>query len=206
MRRVIVYVDGFNLYHAIKNLGDESLKWVCLRRLSESLIRPDEELIRVNYFSAHATWKPKAFERHRAYVAALKQEGVTFVKGKFKQRDVKCRACGAEWESHEEKETDVNIAIHLVRDTILNEFDRAIVISADTDMRSAVVMARQHVAGHKPAKNIDVVAPPGRAKISKALKPIYEIPVSKIRNSRLDDSYTLASGHTVTVPENYKTR
>ena len=75
MRRVFVYVDGFNLYHAINELRDDSLKWLCLRRLSESMISEREELESVKYFSAYATWIPDAHKRHRAYVAALKAEG-----------------------------------------------------------------------------------------------------------------------------------
>ncbi len=70
-KRVSVYVDGFNLYHALDELHDDSLKWLCLRRLSESIIRGDEQLKSVKYFSAFATWMPDAMLRHRAYVEAL---------------------------------------------------------------------------------------------------------------------------------------
>lgn len=31
MRGVIVYIDGFNLYHAIDRLNEPSLKWLDLR-------------------------------------------------------------------------------------------------------------------------------------------------------------------------------
>lgn len=50
----IVYVDGFNLYHAIDELRQDSLKWLCLRQLAESILRPDENLKMVKYFSAYA--------------------------------------------------------------------------------------------------------------------------------------------------------
>ena len=200
MRRVIVYVDGFNLYHALDDLGDDSLKWLCLRRLAESILGPNEELKQVKYFSAYATWMPEAYARHRAYIDALRSEGVKFVAGKFKKKFLKCRKCGAQYQTHEEKETDVNIAIHLVRDTFEDSFDRAIVISADTDMTTAIEMAR-NING---TKSVDVVAPPGRFGRARSLRPLFALSKGKIRAARLNDEYTLGSGRTVTMPSNYK--
>lgn len=200
MRRVVVYVDGFNLYHALDELRDDSLKWLCLRRLSESILRPDEALRTVKYFSAYATWLPDAMLRHRAYVQALQCEGVKFIEGKFKKKFLRCKICKAQYQTHEEKETDVNIGIHLIRDTFENIFDRAIVISADTDMDSAIAMARS-IAG---TKQVDVVCPPGRFARARSLKPLFELQKGKIRAARLDDSYTLGGGRVVTVPAKYK--
>lgn len=200
MSRVIVYVDGFNLYHAINDLKDNSLKWLCLRSLSESLLRNGEELQSVKYFSAYATWRPQSYARHRSYVDALKAEGVRCIMGKFKERKMECRSCHVQYSRHEEKETDVNIAIHLIRDTFESNFDRAVVISADSDMRSAVAMARE-ISG---TKKIDVVAPPKRITRARALEPIYEIPVSKVRSSRLRDSYQISNGRIVEAPSSYR--
>jgi uncharacterized LabA/DUF88 family protein len=199
-KRVNVYVDGFNLYHALDELHDDSLKWLCLRRLSESIIRGDEQLRSVKYFSAFATWMPDSMLRHRAYVEALKCEGVKFIEGNFKKKFLKCKVCGAQYHTHEEKETDVNIAIHLIKDTFLNEFDRAIVISADTDMASAVAMARQ-LSG---TKRIDVVCPPGRFSRARSLNPLFELPKGKIKAARLADKYVTGTGTSVSVPAKYR--
>src|SRR5437762_3268270 len=55
-KRIAVYVDGFNLYHALKNLKKNHLKWLNLRALAEKFINPREEAIEaVFYFSAIAT-------------------------------------------------------------------------------------------------------------------------------------------------------
>ena len=37
-KRVAVYVDGFNLYHALDDLAENHLKWLDLWSLSETLI------------------------------------------------------------------------------------------------------------------------------------------------------------------------
>jgi hypothetical protein len=65
----------------------------------------------VYYFSAYAVWQPRKVGRHIAYVKALRAVGVTVVLGQFKQKDRRCPACNHTWVGHEEKETDVNIAI-----------------------------------------------------------------------------------------------
>ncbi|VDS07906.1 6-hydroxy-3-succinoylpyridine 3-monooxygenase HspA [Paracoccus haematequi] len=199
-KRTIVYVDGFNLYHALDELRDDSLKWLCLRRLSESFLRHDEELKQVKYFSAYATWMPDAHARHRDYVQALMAEGVKFVEGNFKKKSLKCRTCSSQYWTHEEKETDVNIAIHLVRDTLQDSYDRAIIISADTDMCSAIDMARQ-LSG---TKQVDVIAPPGRFARSRSLKPLLEIQKGRLKKCRLNETYDLGKGKTVSAPVKYR--
>ena len=93
-RKTIAYVDGFNLFHAIDELGRPELKWVNLWSLSESLLREGEELVEVNYFSAYATWMPAKYKKHRDYTAALQFEGVNLVLGQFKDKFVKCKKCG----------------------------------------------------------------------------------------------------------------
>ena len=69
----ITYIDGFNLYHSIDELDRPELKWLNLWSLAESLIRKNEELVEVNYFSAYATWLPDAYRRHRQYTKRCKQ-------------------------------------------------------------------------------------------------------------------------------------
>lgn len=184
-KRTIVYIDGYNLYHAIDDLKDDSLKWLNLYKLANSMLREGEHLHQVIYFSAFATHYPGAYKRHRQYVAALKEENVKVVMGQFKKKFPKCNVCQARYATHEEKETDVNIAIHLVRDTLQDSFDRAIVVSADTDMKSAIQMARVLSA----TKLIDVVSPPGRGKYAKQLGPLFEITRGRIKACRLEERY-----------------
>lgn len=71
VQRAVGYIDGFNLYHAIDDLGRPHLKWVDLRALVASFLRAGQELTAVNYYSAYATWMPDEFRRHRQYISAL---------------------------------------------------------------------------------------------------------------------------------------
>lgn len=156
-KRVSCYIDGFNLYHAVKALKAPHLKWLNLEALMQRQISPQTEtLVSVKYFSAFADWMPAQKQRHEAYVSALEIVGVTPILGQFKEKDRWCKHCGGHWKGHEEKETDVNIAIHLLNDAYLGIYDKALVVSRDSDLKPAISMVRQSF----PDLEIEVVAPP----------------------------------------------
>ena len=196
--RTIVYIDGFNLYHALDDLGENHLKWLNLWSLSEKLLRGDQELTAVKYFTAYATWRMASYRRHQRYVQALEANGVTPIIGRFKAKTVRCQArCRQVYTTHEEKETDVNIGVHLVADALQDRFDRALVVSADTDLNSAVELARQEA----PGKRIELVAPPGRKNRNSAA--LFEITKGRVRTSLLPDQIPLQDGKVVVRPPSY---
>jgi uncharacterized LabA/DUF88 family protein len=184
MRKVVAYVDGFNLYHAIDDLRKPHLKWLDLHALAKSICGKDETLAGVKYFSAYATWKTGAVGRHRAYVAALKHAGVDCIIGHFKEKHRRCARCGATWMGHEEKETDVAIAVELVADAFIDAFHRALIISADSDLAPAIRTVQKHFV----KKTINVIAPPGRKGHARDLKPLFEITAGRIAKCLLPAS------------------
>lgn len=184
--RTITYIDGFNLYYAIKDLDRPILKWVDLWKLSETFLRKNEALEAVNYFTAYATWNPASLVKHRAYAKAQMAQGVTVTFGKFKHKILKCRKCGRTYDTKEEKETDVNIAMALITDAFKDRYDRAILISADTDLRPPVDVVRKNF----PDKEILVASPPGRHRRARGLQPKYDIKPGRIANSLLPKQVT----------------
>lgn len=196
MIRVVSFIDGFNLYHSINNLRRPHLKWVDLWALSEVFVRPKSELlVDVLYFSAYATWLPSPYRRHRQYVAAQVARGVTPVMGQFKEKDRRCKGCGAKWTAHEEKETDVNIAISLTRLGYRDELDRAVVITRDSDLAPAI---RAFVADF-PKKSITIVAPPSRyghsTELVNAASAKAKIRVKQLERCLLPEIVTDAGGN-----------
>lgn len=158
-KRVVCFVDGFNLYHALHGLALPHLKWLDLRKLITTFIDPDiHDLTSVYYFSAFATWLPAPYARHQQFVAAIMHNGVTAVMGKFKQKPRACNRCGASWMAHEEKETDVNIAVYILRGAHRDEYDELFVLTGDSDIGPALRMVRSDY----PTKRIKVIATPGR--------------------------------------------
>jgi len=61
--------------------------------------------------------------------------------------------------TYEEKETDVNIAGKLFQTTVMNEWDRAFIVSGDSDLVPAV----KTVKATFPTKEIGVIFPIGRS-------------------------------------------
>lgn len=155
--RVQCFVDGFNLYHAVAALKRPDLKWFDLRALMGQFIDPDvHELCEVFYFSAFATWLSGPYKRHQQFVEAIKAGGSTPILGQFKEKDRRCRSCGAKWVAHEEKETDVNIALWLLREAYKDNFDEAFVVSRDSDLTPAIRMVREEF----PGKAVKMISPP----------------------------------------------
>lgn len=112
-KRVISFIDGFNLYHALDNLERPELKWLNLMTLCQMFLKSySEELVGVFYFSAYADHMPEpAQKRQKSYVRALELKGVKTILGHFKKKNRRCPDCHHRWIGHEEKETDVNIAL-----------------------------------------------------------------------------------------------
>jgi uncharacterized LabA/DUF88 family protein len=131
---------------------------VNLRSLCEAFTHKHSQTLgSVYYFSAYATWQPRKVSRHRAYVKALQSVGVTIVLGQFKEKDRRCPACRNAWKGHEEKETDVNIAIAMLSLGFGDTYDRAFLVSQDSDLAPAV---RSVVA--TAMKQVTVITPPHR--------------------------------------------
>jgi 6-hydroxy-3-succinoylpyridine 3-monooxygenase len=79
--RVIVYIDGFNLYYgAVK--ATPALKWLDLERYCKYL-RPHDEIVSIRYFSALVDGPTKP--NQEAYLRALSTTPlVQIIHGKFK--------------------------------------------------------------------------------------------------------------------------
>ena len=144
MNRVAFFIDGFNLYHSLKDNASDC-RWLNLRKLCEHYIDSQKEVIvSIYYFSAIATWHhdQTKVQRHNLYISRLRQENITPILGKFKEKDMTCGKCGQHYKSHEEKRTDVNIALKMVSDAVLGKYDTAILVSGDTDMIPAIETIR----------------------------------------------------------------
>ncbi|GMB92721.1 hypothetical protein NHP200010_04320 [Helicobacter bizzozeronii] len=189
--RVCVFVDGFNLYHALLALGDKSLKWVDLRALISCYLDGGDILEQVYYFSALLESNVEKKAKHLEYIHALETKGVTAILGKFKKKSLKCKACNALYTAYEEKQSDVNIAIQMLEDAFLDRCDKMILVSADTDFVSTVKKIRRLF----PEKKMILLAPPKRLnrcyELRAAVHASLEIKKAHIKKSLFNPIYVL---------------
>ena len=194
MPRVCCYFDGLNLYHAIAELNRPHFKWVDLTALARTMLRPGEQIASVKYFSAFATWLPGPYARHRQYVAALEATGTAAVMAHFKQKYRSCRRCGHIWKAHEEKETDVRIALAILEDGYDDLYDRAIIVSADSDLVPVIERARKRFVD----KTYYVATPPGQFSAARSLTRsghgYFEISPPRIASCLLPEQVKDANG------------
>jgi uncharacterized LabA/DUF88 family protein len=157
--KVIVFIDGFNLYHAIDaNPKYHKYKWLDLKKLANLYITKNEKVVDIYYFTALAMWNPVKVRKHKLFIRANELSGVRVIYGEFKKRDKYCKNCHKRYQTFEEKQTDVNIAIQLFKLSIENKYDKAIIISGDSDLLPSIDAVRKTF----PNKQIGVIIPIGR--------------------------------------------
>jgi len=146
MNRTIFLADGFNLYHSLiqvmEDTGGASAKWLDLKSLCSSFLplvgRVSGEramLERIYYFSAPPTHRGRGKQdRHSLYVRCLRATGVNVELGRFKSKQVWCSRCRRTFVAHEEKETDVAIATRLFEVCHSDEAETIVLLTGDTDL------------------------------------------------------------------------
>lgn len=188
VERVKAYVDGFNLYHGLREKHGRRYHWLDLQALITSLLRRDQALVGIDYFTARVRQQPDSEARQTTYLDALGAHcgHVTIIEGRFQETSRFCRACRAEMTLYEEKETDVSIAAALIEDAVNDVFDAAMLVSADSDLCPAV----RAVGRLRPNKRIFAAFPPRRRSddLRNALGgAVFTIGDAKIRNALLPD-------------------
>lgn len=71
MERIIVYIDGFNLYFGLKQKGWKKFYWLNVSKLAQSLLKPDQDLNKVKYFTSRVSSPPDKVKRQGTYIEAL---------------------------------------------------------------------------------------------------------------------------------------
>jgi uncharacterized LabA/DUF88 family protein len=177
MKWVRVYIDGFNVYHAIDALQRPKLKWLNHRRLAESFVRSGERLDEVHFFTAVLRWDQAKQQRHVNYLAALRAVGVQIHESRFAKVDRRCRAFGKVCAFHEEKQTDVGIAVKMVTDAMAGKVDRLVLLTADSDQIPTAKFIKS-----LPKVSLTLIYPPNRGSHAREL------------GNHIPDRYELTAG------------
>lgn len=205
MQKVIVYVDGVNFYYGLKkNHKWRRFYWLDVVKFFELFMKPDQELVRVKYFSAKPDNVEKALRQNAFFQANKENPKFQLMLGKYLRKNIRCYNCGCQIQTYEEKESDVRLATQIVNDANNHNCDVAIVVSADSDMIPAVELALK--AGTK----VFVYFPPfhysnSLSNISTSRVINLERYESRFRHCILPDTVHLSlSNFDLTIPEKWK--
>jgi uncharacterized LabA/DUF88 family protein len=182
--RTFVYIDGFNLYYRALR-GAAGRKWLDLEAFSAAVLPGSCEIERINYYTAHVSGRldPGAPVRQHAYLRALGtlpkvriHFGNFLVTQKWSGlvqppsfRPAALGPLGFDpevayvWKT-EEKGSDVNLGVHLVRDAFTRAFDEAAVLTNDTDLVDAIRIVTQEA--HLPVTLLSPTAKPATSLVA----------------------------------------
>jgi len=157
VNRVFAYIDGYNLYHGLKDKQWKKYLWLDIPALLSSLIKDIGTLQKVFYFSS-PSYKQASENRRRIYLKALevtcRNMGIWFYKkdGRFRPNTIRCYSCNdiAKCDSckeilefYHEKETDVNIAVQMLLNANNDDFDTALLVTEDSDQVGTIKAIRK---------------------------------------------------------------
>jgi len=196
-KRVNFYIDGMNVYHRIrkhwKSTGRD-YRWLDYRRLCEKVLRPDEVAGEIYFFTAIKKEKvpPSSIGRHQLFIRAMKARGLSVKEGVFSKYG-------------KEKQTDINIAIHMVSDALLNKCDKCVLVSADSDFIPALRMVSDL---RKGAVETLWMPPPHSRRVAGLQKAVQGrvigITFDAFKGCALPQKIETASGQVIRKPKEYQ--
>ncbi|MFA6923111.1 MAG: NYN domain-containing protein [Bacteroidales bacterium] len=171
-QKIIFYIDGFNFYYGLKSQNWKKYYWIDIVKFCQSFIRPHQELIEVNYFSAIPTGNKGKQERQDLFFSVNKQNPLFKLHlGKYLSKkihcknfkyDEHCKNCDGFVYTFEEKETDVRLATQMIRDCVKKRCDISVLISADSDLIPPIEFIRENNTEFSKNHKIFVFFPPKR--------------------------------------------
>lgn len=202
MERIIVYIDGFNLYFGMMEAGFEKSRWLDVHQLAQNLIRPPQQIVGVKYFTSRVSNNPSKQKRQTLYLEALETKGVELVYGHYQSHTIECRRCGHLWFDQNEKMTDVNISTHIIVDAFQDRYDTAMLISGDSDLVPPV----REVHKLFNNKRVFVAFPPKRHNqtVAAAAKGSMVIGRKKLADSQLPVMVTKPGGYQIVKPKEWE--
>jgi uncharacterized LabA/DUF88 family protein len=194
MQKVIVYIDGFNLYHGLVEKGWRRYLWLNIQKMAENLMMFNQELVCTKYFTARIRVGDKdKKQRQTTYIEALQTlTNLEIVEGKYHSEPYLCRNCGFLHNVPSEKMTDVNIASEMIIDAVKDKYDIGLLISADADLVPAIKIIR----GNYAEKRVTVGFPPARYSkdVADSVNSSFYLSRAHFARNQLDEKITRGDG------------
>lgn len=200
--RVVAYIDGFNLYFGMREAGFDKCRWLDVVKLINSLLEPNQELIKVKYFTSRVSNNPDKQKRQSTYLDALESTGTQIIYGNYQDNNTECNRCGHVWKSAKEKMTDVNIATSIIVDAFKDKYDMAMLISGDSDLSPPIKAIHELFK----QKRVFIAFPPKRHNSTMAIvsRGSMIIGRKKLVDAQFDEEVISKTGFKLRIPDQWK--
>lgn len=208
--KIAVYIDWFNMFHHMKKVFGKKYYWLDYSSLSKKFCGHNEKIIKVAFFTAYFRRDKFWQARHKDYVKALNIMGAETILGKYQEVSKVFSNRGhnignfiskpflrwlpekiqkkflpqrLEYKNFEEKRTDVNIAVNILQDWLLDKYDKCFIISWDSDISPSI----ESVKKLKKDKQFILLLPPWAKAhtMDRVCDTTIEITEDHLRNSLL---------------------
>ncbi len=200
--RVVVYIDGFNLYFGMREAGFDTCRWLNVLALAESLLQANQTLVEVKYFTSRVSNSPDKQKRQSTYIDALSSIGIKIIYGNYQDGKEECKRCGHIWKTAKEKMTDVNIATAIIVDAYQDKYDMAMLITGDSDLVPPIKAVHENFK----TKRVFIAFPPKRhnASMSLVAKGSLTIGRKKLLDAQFEDEIISKTGFKLKRPNEWK--
>lgn len=142
-QRVAVFIDGSNLYFKLRTLVPHKMDFIRFRYrdLVQGLLGSDEKVVYIGYYvgvvrdtkrSLNHDKTQQLVQNQQKLFEQLRHQQIQVVKGYLLERDGR----------YFEKGVDVRLAVDIIDMAVARKYDRALLISSDTDLIPALVSAQ----------------------------------------------------------------
>lgn len=200
--RVIVYIDGFNLYFGMRDAGLDKCRWLNVEKMVRKLLQAHQHLVCIKYFTSRVSNNPDKQKRQSTYIDALESIGIQVYYGNYQDGSEECKRCGHIWRTAKEKMTDVNIATTMLVDGFNDEYDMAMLISGDSDLVPPIKAVHSNFKN----KRVLVAFPPKRHNASMALVAKGSLTIGRktLVDSQFDETTKSKTGYVLKIPSSWK--
>lgn len=177
--RAFFYIDGFNFYY-LRTKHQPEFKWLNMKAMADEIVPDGTTVEKVNYYTARVSGKidTDAPRRQSSLIAAMRTvPEIEIHFGRFLYqtqwaglaKPLRAKPDNYVWnepapevveiKKAEEKGSDVNLGVHMVRDAFIDAYDIAYVLTNDTDLVEPLRIVKEEIG-----KKICLIAPnrPGR--------------------------------------------
>jgi uncharacterized LabA/DUF88 family protein len=214
--RIAAYVDGFSVYYACfkgpTKVQYAHLKWLDYRALFEVMF-PGDEIVVVRVFTAIAPNPPSdpgQGMRHDTYRRALlTRPGVHVYTGRFQKAKREALLVrppyGVRAEQtvyiYQEKKSDVSLASHLLVDAMDDLFDRAVLLTNDSDFLTPVQLVRERFGREMFVLSPDITM---SRELQRAATASWVLDRGLLFRCQLPDPVADAEGRLIRMPDSWR--